>query len=242
MNTCYVIDDDYYSIKVLSGYIAKMPDLKLIGSSLSPLQAIHDINERKDVDIVFLDIDMPELSGLDVADMIAPSANIIFTTAHDRYAVRAFEKNGYDFLLKPISFERFIASVTKVKRLINTGRTSDNLPDCFFINPGVKGKLIRLDYSEILYIEALKNYIIIYTPTDKHITYSSMKEVESAVPDTRFVRIHKSYIVNIEKIKLIDGNMVVLPNEVVLPMGPLFKNNLIRIIDAITLGGGRKSN
>src|ERR1700733_812554 len=173
MNTCYIIDDEEHAIDTLVGYIDRYPGLNLVGSNINPVKAIDAIiNSGNDIDIVFLDVDMPELSGLDVADIISPHSLIIFTTAFPNYAVQAFEKNGSDFLLKPISFERFTKSVTKVQNLIRSKKTAEYHPDeHFFINPGIKGRIIQLSYSEIIYIEGLKNYVVLYTTDNKHITY-----------------------------------------------------------------------
>jgi len=241
MNTCYVIDDEEHAIDTIVGYINKFPGLELIGTSINPLIAINEIRE-KPVDIVFLDVDMPELSGMDVADIISPFTAIIFTTAFPNYALQAFEKNGSDFLLKPISFDRFTKSVTKVQNLIRSKHQSEVSVNngYFFINPGVKGKMIKLNYADILYIEGLKNYIVIYTVEGKHITYLSMKEVEKAIPDDQFVRTHKSYIINLNKIKSIDGNSVIMVPNIELPIGISFKDAFFDIIDTKTIRSGRK--
>jgi DNA-binding LytR/AlgR family response regulator len=241
--TCYVIDDEEHAIETLTGYINRYPGLNLSGTNINPLKAIDDIvNSEVETDIVFLDVDMPEISGLDAADMITPHASVIFTTAFPNYAVQAFEKNGSDFLLKPISFERFTRSVTKVQGLIKSKKLSARHPEDehFFINPGVKGKMIQLSYSDIIYIEGLKNYVVIYTAGDKHITYLSMAELEKSIPLQRFARIHKSFIVNIDKIKSIDGNKVLLSQAITLPIGSLFKDTFISFIQAKTLKSGRK--
>lgn len=242
MNTCYVIDDEEHAIDTLVNYINKFPGLNLVGTCINPLKAIDDITNTNQVDIVFLDVDMPEISGLDVADIISPHTAVIFTTAYPNYAVQAFEKNGSDFLLKPISFERFTKSVTKVQNLIRSKKMSEHQPEDenFFINPGIKGRIIQLSYSEIIYIEGLKNYVVLYTIDGKHITYLSMREIEKLLPMSRFTRIHKSYIVNIEKIKSIDGNNVILSPSIELPIGISFKDSFIQLINSRTLRSGRK--
>jgi two-component system LytT family response regulator len=242
MYTCYVIDDEEHAVDTLVNYINKLPGLNLVGTSINPLKAIDEITNSTPVDIVFLDVDMPELSGLEVADIISPHTSVIFTTAYPNYAVQAFEKNGSDFLLKPISFERFAKSVSKVENLIRTKKQSEHPSDDehFFINPGIKGRIIQLSYSEIIYIEGLKNYVVLYTIDGRHITYLSMREIEKLLPMSRFTRIHKSYIVNVDKIKSIDGNNVILSSAVELPIGISFKENFIHLIHSRTLRSGRK--
>jgi len=243
MNTCYVIDDEYHAIDTLVGYINKFPGLNLVGSNTNPLEAINEIRNSAQVDIVFLDVDMPELSGLDVADIISPYASVIFTTAYPNYAVQAFEKNGSDFILKPISFERFTKSVTKVQNLLRSKSMADQhlANEHFFINPGIKGRMIQLSYADILYIEGLKNYVVIYTTEGKYITYLSMREIEKAIPLSKFIRIHKSYIVNIDRIKSIDGNNVILAQSNELPIGISFKDSFINMINTMTLRSRRQN-
>ncbi|WP_183572350.1 LytR/AlgR family response regulator transcription factor [Mucilaginibacter sp. X5P1] len=243
MNTCYVIDDEYHAIDTLVGYINKFPGLSLVGSNTNPLEAINEIRNAAQVDIVFLDVDMPELSGLDVADIISSYTSVIFTTAYPNYAVQAFEKNGSDFILKPISFERFTKSVTKVQNLLRSKSLADQhlVSEHFFINPGIKGRMIQLNYSDILYIEGLKNYVVIYTTEGKYITYLSMREIEKAIPLSKFIRIHKSYIVNIDRIKSIDGNNVILAQSSELPIGISFKDSFISMINTMTLRSRRQN-
>jgi two-component system, LytTR family, response regulator len=243
MNTCYVIDDEEHAIDTLTGYINKFPGLNLVGSCTNPLQAINEIRDSEQVDIVFLDVDMPELSGLEVADIISSYTSVIFTTAFPNYAVQAFEKNGSDFMLKPISFERFTKSVTKVQNLLRSRMIAEqhSADEHFFINPGIKGRMIQLSFSDILYIEGLKNYVVIYTADGKFITYLSMKEIERSIPLSRFFRIHKSYIVNVDKIKSIDGNNVILSQTAELPIGISFKDSFINMVNSKTLRSGRKN-
>jgi two-component system LytT family response regulator len=243
MNTCYIIDDEEHAIDTLKGYIDRFPGLNLVGSNINPVKAVDEIiNAENDTDIVFLDVDMPELSGLDVADIISSHSSIIFTTAFPNYAVQAFEKNGSDFLLKPISFERFTKSVIKVQNLIKSQKAAEHHTDqeYFFVKPGAKGKVIQLRYSDILYIEGLKNYVIIYTEDDKYITYLAIQEVEKLLPQAKFIRIHKSHIVNVDKIKYLDGNEVFIGEDITLPIGRLFKDSFFNLVNAKTLKGGRK--
>ena len=245
MYTCYVIDDEEHAIEVLVGYIKRFPGLSLIGSNINPLKAVDEIvNSKTSIDIIFLDVDMPELSGLDVADIIGTNSAIIFTTAFPNYAVQAFDKNTADFLLKPISFERFTKSISKVQNIIKLQKPVEppRENDYFFINPGARGKAIQLSYAETIFVEGLKNYIVIHTPDDKHVTYLSMNEIEKSLPATRFIRIHKSYIINVDKIKSIDGNSVVLTSKIELPIGNSFKEAFTNMINAKTLKSGRKGN
>ena len=242
MTTCYVIDDEEHAIDTLVGYINKIPGLKLVGTNTNPLEAIEEIRNRQRADIVFLDVDMPELSGLDVADIISPFTSVIFTTAFPNYAVQAFEKNGSDFILKPISFERFTKSVMKVQDMLRSKASAEHHTesDHFFINPGAKGKMVQLSYPDILYIQGFKNYVVINTADNKYTTYLSLAEIAKTMPLSHFVRIHKSYIVNIDKIKSIDGNTITLSPTLHLPVGTSFKDSFIEVINSKMLRSLRK--
>lgn len=245
MYSCYIIDDEEHAIETLTGYVKRHPGLELIGSNINPLKAIEEVkNHRGGVDIVFLDVDMPELSGLAVADILSGHSTIIFTTAYPNYALQAYEKNVSDFLLKPISFERFTRSVNKIQNLIKSQQPAEQPvmaeDEHFFINPGTKGKVVQLRFSDIQYIEGLKNYVIIYTADDKYITYLSIQDVEKAIPQTRFARIHKSFIVNVDQIKYIDSNQVFMPQNMQLPVGRSFKDDFFNLVQNRTLKSGRK--
>jgi two-component system LytT family response regulator len=234
MNTCYIIDDEEHAIETLTAYIKRYPGLDLVGSNLNPVAAIDEITQSEQkVDIVFLDVDMPELSGLEVADILSAYTTIIFTTAFPNYAVQAFEKNSADFLLKPISFERFTKSITKVQNILRfkTQSVQPKEDEHFFINPGARGKSVQLSFSDTVYIEGLKNYVVIHTPEERHITYLSMSEIEKALPPSRFIRIHKSYIVNIDKVKSIEGNTLTMSPKIELRIGESFKEAFINLVN-----------
>ena len=240
MLKCYVVDDEAHAIETLVDYIEKSPDMQLVGTSQNPLQALGDISLLQP-DLTFLDVDMPELSGLQLADMISSDTAIIFTTAFKNYALEAFEKNASDFLLKPISFDRFLKAVKKVSDLLNKLKDAQRTSrDYFFINPGVKGKMIKLYFSEIIYIEGLQNYIQIFTGETKYITYLNMREIEAGLPASMFSRIHKSYIINNEKIKSVEGNKVTLTTTVQLPIGANFKSTFMKRIAEDLIRTSRK--
>ncbi len=238
---CFVIDDEHHAIELLTRYIERCPDLELLGTSNNPLEALNQFRNGMRPDITFLDVDMPELSGLEVADIVKDQTSIIFTTGFADYAVDGFNKDISDFLLKPISFERFLKSVSKVTaalKPVQQAPASRTENDEFFINPGVKGKLLRLKFSSIYYIEGLKNHIVLHTDQGKHITYLRMKDLEDAVPDS-FKRIHKTYIVNTEKIAMVEGNKITLINEAVLPLGGVYKDTFLQDVSSKLIRSGR---
>jgi DNA-binding LytR/AlgR family response regulator len=232
MYRCFIVDDESHAIETLLEYCVKSGQLHVAGTSQNPLDAIKYINENKDVDITFLDIDMPELSGLEVADLIFENTAIIFTTAHPNYAVQGFEKNVSDFLLKPISFERFLRAITKVIAGINIkNQKIKKGTDYFFINPGIKGKLTKINYEDVTHVEGLSNYVLIHTGKQTHIVYLTMKEIEMSLPPDTFVRIHKSYILNINKVTELDGNKVLI-DHINLPIGASYKGRLLHLVNA----------
>lgn len=238
MFSCYVVDDEPHAVETLASYIKKAPGLELAGSSNNPLEALELINNSIQPDITFLDIDMPQLSGLDLAGLISDRTAIIFTTAFPDYALGAFEKNAADYLLKPISFERFLTSVKKVSTHIKT-HIPDPANDHIFIKTNIKGKVTRLNFSDIVYVESIKNYVIIFTADEKLITYLTMKELEAALPSERFFRVHKSYIVNADRIKTVNGVNILLQNNIPIPLGQIYKTALQDYINAKLVSSSR---
>lgn len=228
MYKCFIIDDESHAIDTLKKYAKDSGQLEIAGASQNPLQAIKYINEHKDIDITFLDVDMPEISGLDVADLIYKNTSIIFTTGHAGYAVEGFEKNISDFMLKPISFERFLKSLNKViDKIIAKKELEEPKNDSyFFVNPGIKGKMLKINFDDVDFIEGLNNYIVIHTPQTNHVVYLTMKEMESGLPPEIFIRIHKSFIININKVTLMEGNKINI-DQVTLPIGSAFKEKML---------------
>lgn len=230
MYKCYIIDDESHAIETLKKYAEESGQLEVIGTSQNPLEAVKYINQYKNIDITFLDIDMPEISGLDVADLIYDYTAIIFTTGHAGYAVEGFEKSISDFMLKPISFPRFMKSLNKVIAILEKNEQEDIKNDnYFFVNPGIKGKMLKINYNDVDYIEALNNYIVIHTPLANHIIYLTMKEIEAGLPP-QFIRVHKSYILNIDKVTLMEGNKIMV-NKLVFPLGSSYKEKLLNKIN-----------
>lgn len=233
MYKCFIIDDESHAIETLKKYAIDSGQLEIVGTSQNPLEAVKYINQHKNIDITFLDIDMPEISGLDVADLIYDQTAIIFTTGHAGYAVQGFEKNISDFLLKPISFERFLKSLNKMIKKLDVKKEPEEPKNdsYFFVNPGIKGKMLKINFHDVEFIEGLNNYIVIHTPQNNHIIYLTMKEIEAGLPPEVFIRIHKSYIVNINKVTLMEGNKIMI-DKVVLPIGSSFKDKMLKKINS----------
>jgi len=239
MTTCYIIDDERHAIDTLVKYIEKLPDLKLLGTSQNPLVGFNEVLANK-VDITFLDVDMPELSGMQVADLINKHTAIIFTTAFANYAVEVFEKNVADFLLKPIPFDKFVKAVNRVKlKLQNSQPILPPAQEYIYINPGIKGKMTKVNLKDITYIEGLQNYILIYTDDNKYLTYLTMKEIEAGINNPSFRRVHKSYIVNIDKIVSIERGMVILKPKIEINIGLTYKESFLEEVKLRTVNSGR---
>lgn len=248
MVTCIIVDDEAYSIDTLSEYIKKADTLKLIGTYADPLSALEAIQKGEMPQLVFMDIDMPNISGIELARLIPQHIPIIYITAFSGYALQTFETNVYDFLLKPVSFPSFIKSLNKfftrsalpvVSESPSPNEVMESPVNYIFINPGVKGKLIKIHYDDILYVEGLKNFVVIYVKAGKHTIYLTMTELEHALPATRFIRIHKSYIINLDRIQSVEGNTVVISEHLRFPLGGTHKERLLALLKKSTLLSGR---
>lgn len=205
---CIIIDDEPMARTGLKEYIQDVAFLQLAGEFDNPMKAI-DVLQQQPIDLLFLDIQMPRMTGLEFLKTLSHPPQVIFTTAYPNYAVEGFELNAVDYLLKPFSFERFWKAVTRAKALREQATPGNTAPagadaDYFFIKSD--SKLIKIRYDEILFVEALQNYVAVYTTDKKFITYLTFRSIEEYLPAGRFVRTHKSYIVAAGKVESIEGN------------------------------------
>lgn len=210
MLQCIIIDDEPIARRGLEEYINEVEFLHLAGAFENPLKAADTLVSRP-VDLIFLDIQMPKMTGLDFIKSLSKRPMVIFTTAYPQYAVEGFELNAVDYLVKPFSFDRFWKAVLKAKGIAEVktespAPSSGEGPDYFFIK--ADNKLVKINYDDILFVEALQNYVSVNTKEKKYITYLTFKAVEDHLPTGRFLKIHKSYIVSVAKIDSIEGNMV----------------------------------
>ncbi len=208
MLRCVIIDDEPIARKGLKEYINDVEFLQLAGEFENPMKAM-DLLLLQSVDLIFLDIQMPKITGLEFLRSLNNPPAVIFTTAYPQYAVDGFELNAVDYLLKPFSFERFWKAVLKVKLLHDSGKTivqANATRDYFFIKSD--SRLVKIYYHDILFVEALQNYVAIHTVDKKFITYLTFKSVEEHLPSDQFLKIHKSYIIALGRVDSIDGNEV----------------------------------
>lgn len=239
MIRCLAVDDEAYASEILAGYIRKTPDLELVATTTNPFDAIELVQSGK-VDLVFLDIQMPDLSGIQFLKICGRSCKVILTTAYEQYALDGFEHDVVDYLLKPISYDRFYRSILKAKLLFGSStpqQKDEPMPvsastfatDYFFLKGDSKNKFIKVDLRDILYIEGLKNYISVYTSTERLITYQTLRDFEAQLPPNEFIRVHKSYIVPFGKISTVDGNSLFINNQLI-PIGEAFKEVFFKAI------------
>lgn len=230
--TSYIIDDDVHTINAIIKYIEKIPFLTMIGYHTNPLIAIDEINKGKKPDIVFLDVEMPELSGLDVIDMLDKSIIVVFITSHSKYALQAFQKDVVDFLLKPFTFEQLLKCANKIrgKVLSNPNEQKEINKAQLFVNPGLKGKIIQIELGEVTHIEANEHSACINLINEKVVINMSIKKIQERLSEKAFIRVHRAYIVNIRAIKTLEANQITLKNGIQIPLGEAYRNGVMKLL------------
>lgn len=225
--TCIIVDDEPPAIRILQKYAEQLPGLECIATTTRALEVLELVEMHKP-DILFLDIQMRDLTGIQLSTLLKEKVRIIFTTAYPQFAVEGFELNAVDYLLKPIAFNRFISAVEKARAVILPTSTKQNASvledDYFFIKTDGKNKFRRVEIADIFYIESIKNYIVIHTPEEQIVTYNTLKYFEENLPNNQFIKIHKSFIVAFNKIEKTDNNEVWLLQKN-LPLGDTYKND-----------------
>jgi two-component system LytT family response regulator len=241
----FILDDEAHAIELLTEYIGRTPGIELLGSDTRPLEALRKITELTP-DVLFLDIDMPDISGLEFMKLLGQKIHIVFTTGHAEYAVEGYNRDIADYLLKPISYSRFNTCCERLVQKVAdaAGKKAENAKKFFYIQGDNKAKMIKINMDELFYVQSLNNYVIIYHQSDKLITYLTMKEVEQFLPADRFSRIHKSYLVNDAKIKTIESGHVILHSQPVtaLPIGLKYRDQFYSKIRKVTLKRGDWEN
>lgn len=232
---CVIIDDEPLAAELLASYAEKVPFLALLGTYNSATEAIKTIREKK-VDLIFLDIQMPELSGLEFARIIGSETRIVFTTAFSQYAIEGYKVNALDYLLKPISFEKFLGVAQKALNYFEEQNKLQTMKDDRFIFIKSEYKLQKVNFDEILYVEGVKDYVKFYIKdnTKGIMSLMNMKKVEEYLPQPEFMRIHRSYIVHMPEVKLIDRFRIVMGDQY-LPISESYKDNVQKYIEEHTL-------
>ncbi|RYD98460.1 MAG: response regulator transcription factor [Sphingobacteriales bacterium] len=223
--TCLIIDDEILAQDVIEHYIARIPTLELLAKCDSAIDAFAFLSDTL-VDLIFLDIKMPGIGGLDFLRLLKSPPKVILTTAYAEYAIEGYELNVVDYLLKPIAFERFLQAIHKAIPLVTAPQATASVTEDLYVKSD--GKLIRLLAKDILYVESLKNYLLIHTAAQKIIVYSTMLSmIEQLVARTEFIRIHKSYLINKNHITAIQNNIVTLYTHE-LPIGAVYRADTMK--------------
>ncbi|MBP1840933.1 LytR/AlgR family response regulator transcription factor [Formosa algae] len=218
MFKCLIIDDEELARALLESYVKKLDFLELHGSYESPLDAMVTLKEQA-IDVIFLDIQMPDLKGTDFAKMIPAETKVIFTTAYSDYAIQGFELDALDYLLKPITFERFLKAVSKLK----VTHTEVSKTEYITIKSGYDLHKIKLE--DIDYIESDSEYVVFYLNGRKIMSYQTLKSLEKTLPTSMFLRVHRSYIVNKAKVTGLKGRDLLL-NEIIIPVSDSYYNTV----------------
>lgn len=211
---CVIIDDEALAIKVIEDHLKNFDDIEVVATYTNPLKA-YSVLEQEKIDVIFLDINMPQLSGFAFIENLSYKPSIVITTAYREYAVKSFELNVLDYLVKPIPFNRFLKTINKVyQRVYVNNSTSDvNIQQEPHIFLKVSKKLIKVNLNDILYIESLKDYIKVITTLGDYVVYKSLTAISEELPQSNFIRVHRSYAISINKIKSIEGNSVEISNR-----------------------------
>jgi DNA-binding LytR/AlgR family response regulator len=223
MLNCIVVDDDEMSRRVVVHFIEKTKSLQLSKEFDNAIDAVQYLDEEH-VDIIFLDVQMPEMSGMDFINSLEKDIDIILITSEQKYAVEAFEKKVTDYLVKPIDYSRFLQAAQKAQTNIEATRTNTVKRREFYVR--TDAKIVRISYEKILYVEALADYVIIQTDAKKHIVHFTMKGIVNRLPGNKFIRTHRSYIVNLDKIEALEDNSLLI-GEKYIPIGASYKEALL---------------
>lgn len=219
---CIVVDDEPLAVSLLGSYVEKIPFFELVFSTENPIEALEYIR-KNEADLIFLDIQMSELTGINFMKIVGDKMKYILTTAYAEYALEGYEHNVIDYLLKPISFDRFQKSALKAQERFPTNETSAN--SYFFVKSS--GQQHKINFDEILYIESIKDYVNIKTDNQEYIVLDTLKSLENQLPEN-FARVHKSFILNLDKIEKIDVRNVFLNSGKEIPIGETYKSEFFQ--------------
>lgn len=223
MINCIVVDDDLMSGKLIEIQIEKTDYLNLIQTFSNPLEAL-DFVSNQTVDLIFLDIEMPEMNGIEFIQALKQKKpQIILTTSQKEYAIEAFESGVTDYIVKPITFERFTQAAARAKKIFEDNVTPHVDDDTVFVKKG--NSLIKINNSDIVWIESLGDYVILYTEKEKFILHSTMKAMDAKLPSSDYIRVHRSYIMRIDKIESIKDDIITY-KEKIIPIGKTYRKEV----------------
>ncbi len=230
---CVAIDDEPLALKQIGAYLERTPFFETIALCSNAFEALQFIREGE-VDLLFVDINMPDLNGLDFVRSLERKIPVIFTTAYSEYAIDGFQVDALDYLLKPISYASFLKSANKAKTWFDINHKSNEVvqPQMDYLFVKSEHRLIRILLSDIKYIEGSNEYIIIHLMKEKPLTtLMRMKNIESMLPENQFMRVHRSFIVNLNQVKVIERNRIIFDEKIYIPVGEQYKENFQRFLD-----------
>ncbi len=227
---CLVVDDEKLAQDVLIHHISKFDILQLEGVCNNVFELIAFLNRDKNIDLIFLDIKMPEINGTDFVDMFNNPPAIVYTTAYNQYALNAFDQSAADYLLKPISLDRFSKSVQKVTQILRAAqhpvpRMTEKSKDCFYVKSDKR--LVKINPAGLVYIEGMRNYICLYTETDKIMVLGTLASIEENLKHLDYIcRVHKSFFINLNKINYVEQHIILLSNKKSIPIGMSYRHQV----------------
>lgn len=238
--SCMIVDDEPLAVKLLESFVTKTPELKLLGSFTDSVEAINAIKEQQP-DLLFLDIQMPDLNGMELAHMIPSETRVIFTTAFKEYAFESYEVKALDFLLKPIRYNKFMVAVEKAREWFNAQASSvqGSVPSAKSVFLKVDGEYQQIAFSQILYVCGMKDYVMFYLEDVRKplITHLTMKSVEDMLPTQQFMRVNRSYIVALDKIRKVDRNDCIYIGDEIIHVTDAFKDAFNQFLQSKFPGG-----
>ena len=238
--SCMIVDDEPLAVKLLESFVTKTPELKLLGSFTDSVEAINAIKEQQP-DLLFLDIQMPDLNGMELAHMIPSETRVIFTTAFKEYAFESYEVKALDFLLKPIRYNKFMVAVEKAREWFNAQASSvqRSVPSTKSVFLKVDGEYQQIAFSQILYVCGMKDYVMFYLEDVRKplITHLTMKSVEDMLPTQQFMRVNRSYIVALDKIRKVDRNDCIYIGDEIIHVTDAFKDAFNQFLQSKFPGG-----
>jgi len=238
---CIIIEDENHAIELLTDHIQSMPNLSLLKVYSQPIIAMTEITELDNIDIIFLDINMPGMSGMDLAKILRPKTRfLIFTTAYHQYAVEAFELEADQYIIKPITFPKFVVAIEKIIRKIGKNQVIPVPRSEIFIKTGVLNKVTKVNPAEVVYLEAKDNYIIVHTDKDSIITYLTLKEALYTLNQLEnLIQVQKSFVIARNKIEIVEGNVIIMDKGIQIPIGNTYRKSFFDYVKKNTVISGR---
>ncbi|MEI7907118.1 MAG: LytTR family DNA-binding domain-containing protein [Bacteroidota bacterium] len=229
MIRCAIVDDEEMSRKNIEQLVKRVNDLKLVVVCKDAVEA-SNVLRKENVDLVFLDVEMPEMTGIELIKSLTHKPEIVLVTAKENYAVEAFEYDVADYIVKPATYERFLKAYDRVKERLSSDAENPVNDDAVFVK--VDSQLVKVNTRDILWVEAFGDYVNVFTETNKYIVHSTMKGMENKLPSDNFLRVHRTYIVRVEKIKAIEETIIIIGKKLI-PIGDSYRSTLMKRLNML---------